>query len=213
MDCEVFLLTDNLVVENAFYKGSSSSVLLFGLVLRLRKVKLEGKSILHMIHLSGKRMIASGIDPLSRGDTTRGVMQGNSLLSYFPFHLEADQRSNTLVPWIKSWWRSDRQLIHLSKERWFDEVFAEGNYLWTPPPAVAQVSVEQLCRNYHLREKSCHIVCLPVLMTFLWRNQLSKVANLIVTLPFDEVMWSRANHEHLILVIVFTFANRRPWKL
>ena len=117
------------------------------------------------------------------------------------------------MPWVDSWWMGDKPLIYLSEDGWFDEVFSEGNYLWTPPLAVAQVAVEQLCRNYHLREKSCHIVCLPVLMTFLWRNQLSKVANLIVTLPFDEVMWSRANHEHLILVIVFTFANRRPWKL
>ena len=85
-------------------------------------------------------------------------------------------------------------MIHLSKDGWFDEVFSEGNYLWTPPPVAAQVAVEQLCRNYHLREKSCHIVCHPVLMTFLWRKQLSKVADLIVALPFDEVVWPRANH-------------------
>ena len=89
-DCEVFLLTDNLVAENAFCKGSSSSRTLFDLVLRLRKVELEGRIILHMIHVSGKRMIASGVDAFSRGDTTRGVMQGNNLLSYFPFHLGAD---------------------------------------------------------------------------------------------------------------------------
>ena len=102
MDCEVLLLTDNLVMENAFYKDSSSRRSLFDLVLRLRKVEVEGRIILHMIHVSRKRMIASGVDALSRGDTTRGVMQGNNLISYFPFHLEADQRSNTLVPWVNS---------------------------------------------------------------------------------------------------------------
>ena len=50
-------------------------------------------------------------------------------------------------------------------------------------------------------------------MTFLWRNKLLKVVDLIVTLPFDKVVWPRANHERLILVIVYPFAHRRPWKL
>ena len=70
-------------------------------------MELEGRIILHMIHVSGKRMIVSGVDALSRRDTTRRVMQGNNLLSYFPFHLDADQRSSALVPWINSWWAGD----------------------------------------------------------------------------------------------------------
>ena len=37
--------------------------------------------------------------------------------------------------------------------------------------------------------------------------------DLIVTLPFDKVVWPRTNHERLILVIIFPFATRRPWKL
>ena len=101
-DCEVFLLTDNLVAENAFYKGSSSSEKLFNLILRLRKLELEGDIILHMVHVSRKRMIASGVDALSRGVTAKGVMKGNSLLTYFPFHLGADQRIKSLIPWINS---------------------------------------------------------------------------------------------------------------
>ena len=102
-DCEVFLLTDNLVVENAFYKGTLSSETLFDLILRLRTLELEGDIILHMIYVSGKRIIASGVDALSRGDTTVGIMRGNYLMSYFPFHLGADQWSAKLVPWINSW--------------------------------------------------------------------------------------------------------------
>ena len=97
-DCEIFLLTDNLVAETAFYKGSSSNETLFNLVFRLRKVELEGGIILHIIHVSGKRMIASGVDALSKGDTTKGIMKGNSILTYFPFHLGAHQRSKGIVP-------------------------------------------------------------------------------------------------------------------
>ena len=66
-------------------------------------MELEGEIILHMIRVSGKRMIVSGVDALSRGDTTKGVMQENSMLTYFPFHLGADQRSDTLAPWVNSW--------------------------------------------------------------------------------------------------------------
>ena len=80
----------------------------------------------------------------------------------------------------------------------------------TLPPAAARVAVEQLCRHYHLREKSLHIVCLPCLMSFMWRKYISKVVDLIVTLPFDEVVYHQANHERLILAIIFPFANIRP---
>ena len=97
-DCEVFLLTDNLVAENAFYKGTSSSETLFNLVLRLRKLELEGGIILHMIHVPGKRMTASGVDALSSGDTTKGVMKRNSMLTYSPFHLGAHQRIQAIIP-------------------------------------------------------------------------------------------------------------------
>ena len=68
------------------------------------KIKLKFFFILHIVHASEKRMIASRVDALSRGDTTNGIIKGNSLLTYFPFDLGADQRSRALVPWINSWW-------------------------------------------------------------------------------------------------------------
>ena len=68
---------------------------------------------LHLIYVSRKRTIVSGVGTLSRGDTTKGIMQGNSMLTFFPFHLRADHRSKTLVPWIKSWWTGKSlQLIY-----------------------------------------------------------------------------------------------------
>ena len=76
-DCEVLFLTDNMVAENDFYKGSLLSETLFNLAMRLRKLELEGGNILYMIHVSGTRMIASGLNALLRGDTTKGVIQEN----------------------------------------------------------------------------------------------------------------------------------------
>ena len=76
-DCEVFFLTDNMVAENDFYNGSLLSETLFNLTMRLRKLELEGGNILYMIHVSGTRMIASGLNTLLRGDTTKKFIQEN----------------------------------------------------------------------------------------------------------------------------------------
>ena len=108
-----------------------------------------------------------------------------------------------MTPWIKMWWSRNQSPTVLSAYRWFDHVFDDGNYLWTPPPPVVQIAVKQLCRNYYLWEKSLHNVCLMCLMTFLSKNQLSTFTNLIVTLPFDRVFLPQTNHEKLILEFFF----------
>ena len=74
----------------SFYKGSLLSETSFNLILRLRKLELEGEIILHVIHVLERRMIISGVDAVSRGDTRKGIMEGNSLRTYFPFYLESD---------------------------------------------------------------------------------------------------------------------------
>jgi hypothetical protein len=50
---EVFILTDNNTSKAAFWKGSSSSPLLFDLVLRLRKLEMDFNLIIHVVHLAG----------------------------------------------------------------------------------------------------------------------------------------------------------------
>ena len=67
-NCKICLLTDNIVADYAFYKGSSSSKRLFELILQLRRLEIERSLIIHLIHISGKRMIDSGVDGLLRGD-------------------------------------------------------------------------------------------------------------------------------------------------
>ena len=83
---EIFLLTDNLVSENAFYKKTSSSRTLFELILRLHKLKLEGNMKLCAIHIAGSRLTVSGVEVLSRGETSKGMIEGKDVLSFFPFH-------------------------------------------------------------------------------------------------------------------------------
>ena len=112
--CELFLFTDNLVAEYAYYKGSSSSRMLFDLVLRVRKLQMSGDLILHVTHISGTRMQMCGVDALSRGNTSEGVISGDKLLSYLLLHLSALDRSKNVLDWVKTWWFEDEKLTFSS---------------------------------------------------------------------------------------------------
>ena len=110
-------------------------------------------------HVSGKRMIRQGADGLSRGALNEEVMNGEDLMSFLPFHLSALDRSSTLEEWIKGWAGIDT--LTLQPEDWFlrghDIVggsrnadgfwlptIKAGTFLWSPPPAAADVALEQL---------------------------------------------------------------------
>ena len=108
-DHKVFLITYNSSFEGAYYKGHSPSRQLSEIVFRVHKAERDGGFILHVIHISGKRMKASGVDGLSQGDLTEGMMGGKDPLSFIPFHLGADERANGLVgTWVQSWWRTKK---------------------------------------------------------------------------------------------------------
>jgi hypothetical protein len=107
-DAEVFLFTDNSTAEAVFYRGNSTSKPLFELMLRLRKVEMDGGLNLRVIHVAGTRMIEQGTDCGSRGDLNQGVMAGEPMLKYVPLHLTALDRSPELEGWIRSWWDDER---------------------------------------------------------------------------------------------------------
>ena len=54
-------------------------------------------------------MKALGVDGLSRGDLTEGMMGRKDPLSFIPFHLGADERANGLAgTWVQSWWHTKK---------------------------------------------------------------------------------------------------------
>jgi hypothetical protein len=60
--------------------------------------------MLHVIHISGKQMTASGVDSLLRGGLTEGMMAGKDPLLFIPFNRGADNRSGGRVSmWVHSW--------------------------------------------------------------------------------------------------------------
>ncbi len=106
---EVFVMMDNTASKGAYYKGHSPSEKLNDIVSRLHKAKRDGGFILHVIHIAGKRMKATGVDGLSRGDLSEGILAGVNPFSYLPFNQGAEERSKGAVgSWVRSWWRTKR---------------------------------------------------------------------------------------------------------
>jgi hypothetical protein len=93
---EVFLFTDNLAAEHAFYKGTLQSRLLFELVLTLWQLEIKHNLLLQVVHVSGKMMIAQGTDRLSRADHSEGVMRGIDMKAFMPLHKNALEREPRL---------------------------------------------------------------------------------------------------------------------
>ena len=101
---ELFMSTDNSTAKGTSFKGTSLSEKLFDLVLRLRKIEMEGEWVFHLIHVAGAtQMIWSGGDTLSRGDHNAGMMTGEDMLSFILLAKSASERADDLLSWIHSW--------------------------------------------------------------------------------------------------------------
>ena len=227
---EIFLFTDNSTSEAAFYNGSSTSEKLFDLVLKLRRLEMHHQTKIHIIHVSGKRMIEQGSDGLSRGNLNVGVMAGKDMLSFVPIHLNALERCNTLKPWLKSFAGINAEF--LSPEQWFtrghdlDEAnwevnsddmklptLKKGTFIWTPPPCAGEAAVEELRRARHKRQDSHHLFIIPRLMEPTWRKHLHKAADLILSLKPGHKAWPVHMHEPLTIAFIFPFIRQKPWQL
>jgi hypothetical protein len=114
------MFTDNIVSENAFNGGISSSPILFDLVLRLLLLEMHGGWKLHVIHIAQKRMIQKGTDGLSQGEIMYGIMGGVEMLPFVPLGKRAHERSGRLKCWVHTWWKSDLPARWLTQEGWFD---------------------------------------------------------------------------------------------
>ena len=226
---ELFIFTDNSVAEGCFYRGTASSRKLFNLVLRLRKAELKGGLLLHVIHVSGRRMIAQGTDGLSRGNFMEGVMAGARMLEFVPLHLNAIERSDTLRGWLKTWIPRNSEI--LTVEQWFtlghgacggnknaDNVWMP-NYIHNckvrvPAPVAAFKAMSELVRARHMDPYTSHIITCPRLMTHQWRKTLMKTADLVfyVSAGFRNY-WPTHMYEPLMFGILLPFRKHPPWQI
>ncbi len=70
---------------------------------RLGKIELDHSFILHVVHMSGTRMIAQGTDGLSRCLFLEGVMAGRDMLLYVDLAKGAIERQPKLVDYVQTW--------------------------------------------------------------------------------------------------------------
>ena len=64
----------------------SSAIHLFDLVLELKVECQKHEVFIHCFHISGNRMIATGVDGRSRGDLDSGVSLGYDIRQFLPLN-------------------------------------------------------------------------------------------------------------------------------
>jgi hypothetical protein len=231
LNSEVFIFTDNSTTEGAFYSGNSSSHPLFDLVRRLRQLDMHGQLILHVIHVSGSRMIMQGTDGLSRGDFSSGVLSGQHMLEFIPLHLAAPIRSDLVLPWVHSW-APDPNLQPLTPAEWYTKghgleggsVNSEGVwipnegssqwFLWAPPPAAAATARQELGISRHKRTRLGHIFLCPRLFTQRWRKKLFNLSDIVFEVKAGcRPFWPELMHEPLLVGHVLPLSLSPPWQL
>ena len=227
----MFIFTDNSTTESAFYNGTTSSKTLFNLVLRVKKLEIMHSVKIHLIHVSGKRMIAQGTDGISRGNQLEGVMAGKSMLEFVPISKSALERSPLLINWIVSW-IPHLKTKFLKSEEWFwkgqclaDDYFvncdgvklpqrSEYNaFAWLPPPCIADVCLEELRKSKHKRPDVFHIFVCPKLMTPRWRKHLLKTCTFSFYVDPGEAHWKEDMFESLLVAVYLPTLHCFPWTM
>jgi hypothetical protein len=225
---EIYLCTDNSTVEAALYRGTSSSEKLFDLVVRVRTLELKEQARFVVSHVSGKRMMAEGTDGTSRGHFKEGVSIGENMLTFLPWNESALERTELLEPWLLSWMPPKVEI--LTPEGWFtrghDQLegsfdrhgfwqhqIVPGNFIWAPPPAAADVALEELRKARIKRQDSTHFFVCSRLLTPEWLKQLWKTADIIFQVPPGSPGWPVDMFEPLTIGIAFPFLPHRPWQL
>ena len=234
-DCELFIYTNNTTAEGAYYKGNSDSRALFDLVVRLRRLDMAGGLRLHMSHIAGTRMIASGVDGLSRGNLSEGLLlqpSPSAFSSFVPLHLSALARSPSLLTWLRAW-IPYRGISPLSPTDWYiqghglsgkgralpdggwdPELSSHKWFLWDPAPAAAGAAVEELGASRHKGPHLNHVFLCPRLLTQYWRKRLSRLADIVLELPPGAIPeWPLAMHEPLLIALTLRFTTVSPWQL
>jgi len=168
-------------------------------------------------------MISMGVDGLSRSDFSSGVMAGKKLLSFLPFNESAFDRQKNLLSVTLSWLPDPKKWTSTTFEHWFDDIFTqrdsngkfsahEANWIWSPPPCLARVAVEQLCECKHVFPETKHVFICPALMTGYWRKMLGKISDVMFTVNAGPFLWHVNQHEPLTIAFIRPLLSTSPWK-
>ena len=212
--CEVWTATDNAVWSYVWTKGLSTAKHLFGLVLELRIAARDHEVYLKTCHISGKRMIAAGMDGWSRGNHDAGLSLGYDIRNYLPLNLSAwEVAGQSLEPWFKNWMGEDYS-PPLEPVDWFEKGHQPGIHIWSPPPAAALIALRSLARSRLKRPyTTSHIVIIPrLLYQEEWRGRFEKEVDLWFVFHHG-TCWPHLTLEPLMFGIRFPLYRSYPWEL
>jgi hypothetical protein len=209
--CEVLLYTDNQTAEGAYFRGTAKIEALFELIITLYKFQVQFDFILHVVWITGMRMIQQGTDGLSRGEEKGLEICGISLGWMVPLHLSATTRSSMLEDWIRGWADTGRNLEVLKPMEWFTLAHILGSFGWFPAPAVVDEVIYHFCDALHKRPNCFHVFAIPLLMANRWREQLLKAMDVYFALKADIMIWDNSQHDPLGIFIYLPVSRHGPW--
>ncbi|KAL7557316.1 hypothetical protein ACA910_022411 [Epithemia clementina (nom. ined.)] len=212
---ELFIFTDNVHTESAFYKGTAKLPKVLDLMYRVHCILMKGYAFIHIIWVAGKRMIQQGTDGLSRSDLTTGAMMGAPIETFIPLHKSALERQPQQISLLLQQIAEGTTLNFLEARDWFIAPFeSDGVFVWLPPPCITDHVVFLMAEAIHLRPWNTHLLIVPSILSRRWQRALSKTTDVIANLPFDDLVWPQEKeHENLTLAIAFLLLARQPWRV
>ena len=136
--------------------------------------------------------------------------------TFLPLHLTAGQRSTSVIRWVTDWAGPERpddgELHYLAEEGWFEPIIMGHVYVWTPPPAVADVAVEMMAQSIHRQPYATHIFLCPRLMTAKWMRMVLKATDATWQIPLGSTIWAVSNHEPLVFSLYLPLSRTKPWR-
>jgi len=217
---ELWFGTDNSTAEESFYKGRSSSELLDDMVLELKILSVKENFVVNLVHFAGTRMIANGIDGISRGELHVGSLLEAARMNVLPLHLDPISCSPKLLPWLCSW--AGESIKVAEPKDWFYAAQQGGDYMlplrdetwvWTLAPAAAITALEELGKGRLKRHDQLRgIVLVPTVMKPEWHRRLRKNVDLFFVIKAGSIeAWPACMHESLTVGIYLPLLKHRPW--
>jgi hypothetical protein len=137
-------------------------------------------------------------------------MQGVPLIQYLPLNLNAFERCPNLKEWLLDISSGFGPFEVLEPEGWYTKGHTSGNFIWAPPPAAADVVVEQLSMARHKRPGCFHLVVVPRLMTVYWRKHLARATDMYFRMGHETIWPMKTLHEPVLIFICLPLIPHRP---
>ena len=158
--------TDNMVSYDVFRKGSSKSLPLWKLLLKIKLLEMELQCVLQVIHVPGTAMIEQGTDGLSRGVALQalGAHKSNSLV---PLLWRAVPPSPTLLQWVLTilpplYPTNVQWLFHDDWSDWSRTAMLNSFVFWCPSPGFARQAILQALSVWVESPTTCgHVFLVP----------------------------------------------------